>query len=78
MLTKIQKWGNSQGIRLPKKILKHANLKNGDTVEISAIENQITLTIAKKTDLQSIFENYEGNYQPKEYDWGKPQGREVW
>ncbi|EEX73467.1 AbrB/MazE/SpoVT family DNA-binding domain-containing protein [Leptotrichia hofstadii] len=31
---KIQKWGNSQGIRLPKKILEMLDLKVNDTILI--------------------------------------------
>ena len=32
---------------------------------------------AKKS-LEERFENYDGDYQPIEYDWGKPVGREYW
>jgi hypothetical protein len=26
----------------------------------------------------TLFEGYDSDYHPKEYDWGKPKGREVW
>ena len=34
MITKIKKWGNSQGLRLTKDILADAQLNVGDEVEV--------------------------------------------
>jgi len=42
----IQRWGNSSAIRLPKPILREANITENDSVEIIAKENEI---IIKKT-----------------------------
>ncbi|MFZ7988393.1 AbrB/MazE/SpoVT family DNA-binding domain-containing protein [Fusobacterium watanabei] len=33
---RVQKWGNSQGIRLPKKILKDLGIGVNDKIEISS------------------------------------------
>ena len=38
MQTNIVKWGNSQGIRLPKMLLDSVNLTDSDTVDIT-VEN---------------------------------------
>jgi antitoxin component of MazEF toxin-antitoxin module len=35
MLAKIQKWGNSQGIRIPKQLLALASFKEGDDINLS-------------------------------------------
>jgi len=43
MTTRIQKWGNSQGLRLPKHLLEAINLATGDDVEIIAENNQIII-----------------------------------
>ena len=47
MITKIQKWGNSQGVRLAKHLLDDAGISIGDDVEIIIGENEIR--IVKKT-----------------------------
>lgn len=36
MLSKVQKWGNSQGIRIPKNLLENSHIKVGEEVVISA------------------------------------------
>ena len=47
MLTKIQKWGNSQGLRLPKNLLIDAQLGVGDDVDISVKDGIMIVTPAK-------------------------------
>ena len=81
MTTTIQKWGNSQGVRLPKVILDGLNLREGEEVEIFAQDNAIVIkTRAKKRkSIEELFANYDGNYKPKEIEWGEDVGREkVW
>ena len=83
MTTTVQKWGNSQGVRLPKAILEQLLLKENDRVEITAINDSIVIkkTTRKrraKKSLEERFENYDGDYQCAEYDWGEPVENEVW
>lgn len=75
----IQKWGNSQGIRLPKSLLQSAFFKDDETVKVTATKNQIIITKDKphKT-LQERFEDYPTDCQCAEYDWGECAGDEVW
>jgi antitoxin MazE len=49
MLTKIQKWGNSQGQRLTKNVMKDAGLGVGDEVEIEVRDGVIAVAPAMKT-----------------------------
>ncbi len=44
MLTKIQKWGNSLALRIPKALAAEAQLQNGSLVEISIVEGKIIIT----------------------------------
>ena len=41
MLTKLQKWGNSQGVRFTKAILDEAQIRVGDQVNVSVRKGQI-------------------------------------
>ena len=83
MLTTIQKWGNSQGVRLPKTILDELFLKENDQVEIIGKNDSIIIKKASrkrraKKSLDELFANYKGKYTCEEWDTGKPVGKEVW
>ena len=83
MQTTIVKWGNSQGIRLPKIILESLSLQENDPVEIIIDNDSIVIKKAKrkrraKKSLDERFENYEGTCEFEEIDWGKPVGKEYW
>ena len=48
MLAKIQKWGNSQGIRLTKSLLADAQIDVGDAVNIQVKEGALIVTPEKR------------------------------
>lgn len=75
----IQRWGNSQAIRLPKGALSIADLKENDTVEIIASEHSITLKKRHEPrTLDDLFAGYDGELLfDGEFDSGTSVGREV-
>lgn len=78
MYTTIQKWGNSQGIRLPKGILEMANLNENDTVKLKVEDGKVIIVPAKKhITLKERIAEYEGDYKPHEWDIGPSIGKEV-
>lgn len=82
METKIQKWGNSQGLKLPTNVLKQAGISVGDRVMVSVKAGVITIRKIKKTknylSLSALLKQSPKGYKSDGYDWGKPMGREVW
>jgi antitoxin MazE len=87
MQTTTVKWGNSQGIRLPKAFLHNINIKENDSVDVTLENERIVIkkitTKVHKTTMHRLKEFYgeqlEHNASPqKEIDWGKPVGNEVW
>ena len=82
MVTKIQKWGNSQGLRLAKQVLEDAHLSVGDDVDVTTRDGMIVIAPARrvraKRSLQELVSRIPKNYKPEEVDWGEPFGREVW
>lgn len=80
MHTTIQKWGNSQGIRIPRHILSAAAIDMNDPIEIEVVQGGIMLKKAKpvKKSIEELFADYKGNYKSEEIDWGEPAGEEVW
>jgi antitoxin MazE len=78
--TSIQKWGNSAAVRIPKDLLEEAQFNESDAVEISTASPGIIIiknTKRKYTDLNEVFEGYNGSYVCREADTGNPVGREV-
>lgn len=80
MQTRLQKWGNSDGVRIPSNILKSLNLKTNDIVELVQEDDKIIISIPKreKISLEERFKNYKGENLSKEFVWDGPVGREIW
>lgn len=82
MIARVQKWGNSQGLRLTKNLLAEARVEVGDEVDISVKDGVIIVTPARKNcgrhSLEHLVAEIPEDYQTGEVDWGEPAGREVW
>ncbi len=74
----IKTWGNSHGIRLSKNIMKEANMKDDDMLQIEASENLIIIrkTYKHKTFAERLAE-YDGKMEAYTFDWGEPVGKEF-
>lgn len=79
MEAKLQKWGNSDGIRIPSSLLKLLNLKTNDKVDIKYENEQIIITKPKKEKitLEELFKNYNGENLAKEFIWDEAKGKEI-
>jgi len=82
MLAKIQKWGNSQGLRIAKHLLVDAKLNVGDEVDIS-VKNGVMVVKPKKSvrgrySLEDLVSRISKDHETDEIDWGEPVGKEVW
>lgn len=81
MTVNIQKWGNSQGIRIPKHMLEDLTWSENEMVDISIADGKIIIervSPPQRKNIKELFEGFKGKYQPEEFDWGEPAGREVW
>ena len=80
METRIQKWGNSDGIRIPSNILKSLNIKTNDILNIEQDGEKIIITVPKKKkiSLEEKFKVYHGKNLAKEFSWDENIGREIW
>ena len=78
MLSQVSKWGNSQGVRISKKLLHSAGIGLNDEVEIEARRNMLVIKPTVKKTLDWYLEDY--NSELDRYDWGnteEPKGREL-
>jgi antitoxin MazE len=79
MVTRVQKWGNSQGLRLSKQVLDLADIAVGDDVQIIVGDGQIIVKKAgSKYDLAELIARIPKRYKAREVDFGPPVGKEEW
>ena len=82
MRTSVQKWGNSQGLRLPKFLLEPLGLGAGDPVEVESREGELVIRPARRRVRRHRIEELAARMPKRvrltEEDWGRPAGREVW
>ena len=80
MEARLQKWGNSDGIRIPSNILKSLNLKTNDKVSLEQVDDKIIITKQKnvKISLEERFKEYNGDNLAKDFSWDEARGKEIW
>lgn len=87
MYATIQRWGNSQGLRIPKALLDAIGIRENDRVELTMTENGINIQkprVSHRT-LEERLTSFYGKsidqisrVEQEEVDWGKAEGDEVW
>lgn len=79
MEAKLQRWGNSDAIRIPKTILKSLNLKTNDKVILKEEGDKLIISKAEeKISLEEKFKEYKGENLAKEFTWDESRGKEIW
>ncbi|MCF6313483.1 MAG: AbrB/MazE/SpoVT family DNA-binding domain-containing protein [Verrucomicrobiales bacterium] len=87
MKTTLKRWGNSQGIRIPKRIVETLGMAIGSELVVELSADQSLITVIPTRDSRPVrgrhrIEDLVASSTPdafeSEYDWGEPQGREVW
>lgn len=87
MKTTLQRWGNSQGVRLPKVLVDGLGVKVGTPVMVELSTDRTRITITPTTELRPLRGRYRiedliAGSDPKafrgEHDWGGAQGKEAW
>jgi antitoxin MazE len=79
MVTKIQKWGNSLGLRIPKSFAAEAEIEEGSEVDITIREGTLVITPRQKPryELSELLAKVSKKNLHEEIDTGGPVGREV-
>lgn len=80
MQAQVKEWGNSQGIRLSKDILKSAGIAVNEVLDVRVSNGVITLIKPfRHRSLEERAAEFDGKLMlDGEYDWGELVGREVW
>ena len=80
MQTKIQKWGNSLGLRIPKSFAAEAQMEEGSTVDLSVADGELVVKPLRprKYVLRDLLRAVDAKNLHGEVDAGDPVGREAW
>jgi antitoxin MazE len=80
MIAKIQKWGNSLGVRIPKTVAQDARIQEGSSVELCVEEGRLIIIPRnkRKYTLTELVDKITPENMHGEADWGPPVGKEVW
>ncbi len=77
MQTKISKWGNSLGLRLPKNITDHLNLSEGSQVYLSKNDQQIIIEpIVQDLTMEELLLSMSADDVIEQYHRTEPVGKE--
>lgn len=81
MVLTINKWGNSQGIRFPKELLKKLHAQIGSSLNVEYENGKVIIEpiiTPKKYNIHELVKNIEAKDKQEEIDWGKAEGNETW
>lgn len=80
MRTRVQRWGNSLGIRIPKPFAQEAGLGENHEIEIRLVDGKLVLepVIQQVYTLEELLAGVTDENLHPEIDFGPAVGREEW
>ncbi len=80
MLTKVQRWGNSLGLRIPKVFTQETGLERGSVVDISVEDGHLVVRSVRlrKYALSDLLKKARPETLHEEVSTGTAVGREAW
>ena len=80
MQVRVQKWGNSLAVRIPKPLAKDADVTEGTVLNLAVSEGKVIATPVqqKKLTLDQLLAKVTKKNRHAEIDTGKRVGREAW
>lgn len=80
MLTRVRKWGNSLGLRIPRSFAAELGVDDGSAVDLSVRDGEIRVRPSRRRaySLEALLEGVEKGNLHGEVPAGRPVGREIW
>lgn len=80
MKARIQKWGNSLALRIPKSFATHSNIEQGSVVDLSLDNGRMIVEPTKEQEysLEDLLARVTKKNLHSEVGFGTPVGKEVW
>ena len=80
MKTRVQKWGNSLALRIPRPFAEEANLQENTAVDVSVRSGKLVVVLVPEPEV--TLENLVALITPEnrhdEVETGEPVGNEIW
>ena len=79
MQTKVQKWGNSLALRIPKSFALNMDIKQNELVDLSIGDGKLIITpiTEKEYSLKELLAGVSEDNLHGEFDTGTPVGKEL-
>jgi antitoxin MazE len=79
MKTRVQKWGNSLALRIPKSFAEEAGFRANGAVELSLVAGALVVKpVAPPLTLEELLRGVTDDNRPGEWETGPATGKEVW
>jgi antitoxin MazE len=80
MKTKVQRWGNSLAVRIPKSFAEEVGLVDGSPVEMRLVDGGLLVerAAARPLSLEELLDGVTGANLHAAVDTGPAQGAEAW
>jgi antitoxin MazE len=82
MKTRVQRWGNSLAVRIPKAFATELDIAADDVVDVFVGQGVLVVEpvrlVRERLDLAQLLREIPADYVAEDVDWGPPVGREVW
>ena len=80
MKTRVQKWGNSLALRIPKSFATEVGLQTDSSVEVSLVKGKLVIApiVKRKLTLRALLAQVTDDNLHREVDTGSAVGNEAW
>jgi antitoxin MazE len=78
MNVKVQSWGNSLGLRIPKAYAAELGVRSGSEMELKVEAGTLLVRPVEAINLEELLAEITTGNQHNETDWGEASGQEVW
>ena len=80
MRVKVQKWGNSLALRIPKPFAEEAEVQEGAVLDLSVRDGELVAkpVVQRRYTLRQLLRGVTKDNVHEEVDWGDGVGREAW
>ncbi|MFN0222234.1 MULTISPECIES: AbrB/MazE/SpoVT family DNA-binding domain-containing protein [Paenibacillus] len=76
---KVQKWGNSLGVRIPVAYAEQLNITYGSEVDLLLMKREMVIRPKRqKPALEELLAGITDDNRHHKVDFGKPEGNEIW
>ena len=78
MRVKVQAWGNSLGLRIPKAYASELGVRAGSEMEVNVEAGALRAELAHPAQLEALLAQITDENRHGGIEWGEPSGGETW